>query len=102
MASWKLESSATSHSPGARRQTSPIAMVPMLPTASAAQPPARSRSRVRVVVVVLPLVPVMPTQRSGLSRQASSGSPMTSVAWAAALAKKSLNSEMPGLTTATS
>ena len=102
MASWKLESSATSHSPGALRSTSPTAIVPMLPTASTDRPPARKRSRVSVVVVVLPFVPVMPTQRSGLSRHASSGSPMTSSACAAALAKKSPNSEMPGLTMARS
>ena len=51
-------------------------MVPMLPTASATRPPSRRSAVVSVVVVVFPLVPVMPTQLAGLSRQANSGSPI--------------------------
>ena len=54
------------------------------------------------VVVVLPLVPVMATQRSGLSRQASSGSPITSAACARALRKNAEVSGMPGEATARS
>ena len=68
----------------------------MLPTAMASSPAVRSRSAVRVVVVVLPLVPVMASQRCGLSRQANSGSPMTSSEQACALCMKSECSGMPG------
>ena len=74
----------------------------MLPTVSASMPAARRSSQARVVVVVLPLVPVMPTQLSGLSRQANSGSPITSELHALAAEKNSENSEMPGLETARS
>ena len=96
MARWKLESSATNHVDSSREASSPVTIVPMLPTVSALSPPARRSSAVRVVVVVLPLVPVMPTQRSGLSRKANSGSPTTSRACAFAVEKKPENSEMPG------
>ena len=54
------------------------------------------------VVVVFPLVPVMATQRSGLSRKANSGSPMTSLAHARAAEKNAENSEIPGEATARS
>ena len=51
---------------------------------------------VSVVVVVFPLVPVMPTQLAGLSRQANSGSPMISAECAAAAWKKTDPTGMPG------
>ena len=75
---------------------------PMLPTASASMPADSSRCAVSAVVVVLPLVPVMPIQRSGERRKENSGSPMIWVACALALAKNGENSEMPGLATQTS
>ena len=54
------------------------------------------------VVVVLPFVPVTAIQLLGLSRKASSGSPMISALAAAAARKKALFSGMPGEATARS
>ena len=102
VASWKLESSATSQPSAGRAASSPVMMVPMLPTASAPMPAACSRCVVSEVVVVFPLVPVMATHRSGLSRKANSGSPMTSLAHARAAEKNAENSEIPGEATARS
>ena len=96
MASWKLESSATNHPPSGRAGTASVGGVPMFPTASAGRPASPSRCVASEVVVVLPLVPVMATHRSGLSRQASSGSPTTSAAHAAAERKKAESTGMPG------
>ena len=74
----------------------------MLPTAAASSPPARSSAVASAVVVVLPLVPVIASQRPGLSRQASSGSPMTSREHAAAARRNGEPSGMPGEATARS
>ena len=102
VASWKLESSATNHAPSRRRTSSSVQSLPMLPTETASVPAERSIAVTREVVVVLPLVPVMATQRSGLSRHANSGSPMTSVEQARAAEKNAERSGMPGEATARS
>ena len=71
-----------------RRPPRPPSMYrPMLPTAFAFMPAARSRCATRAVTVVLPFVPVMATQRlsTALSRQANSTSPMISALHRAAL-----------------
>ena len=102
MASWKLESSATNHSPSPRSARASVGGVPMLPTERAAMPASRMRCVVSEVVVVLPLVPVIATQRSGLSRKASSTSPTSSREQAAAERRKAESSGIPGEATARS
>ena len=77
--SWKLDASQTTVASASIASTSEASGVPTFPATATGRPAVRCRWPISSVVVVLPLVPVTAQKAFGISRQASSSSPVTSI-----------------------
>ena len=97
--SWKLDTSQTTTAAGSRPSTREASGVPTLPATATGTPAARCISASSSTVVVLPLVPVTARKRLGISRQASSSSPVTSMPRSSAARTTGASRGTPGLLT---
>ena len=97
--SWKEEASHTTVAPDEMRSARSATGAPTFPATATGSPASRWMWPMSSVVVVLPLVPVTAMNSFGISRQASSSSPITVAPRCCAAATTGASRGTPGLFT---
>jgi hypothetical protein len=97
--SWKDEASQATVASGGSSPTSEASGVPTFPATTTGRPASRWMWPISSVVVVFPLVPVTAMKSLGISRQASSSSPITASPRSRAAATTGASRGTPGLLT---